>query len=201
VPFRLVLVVVFVAVGLTACGGKSKQPLVGKSATTVGTVSANVARSAIVKDAVAIRSALNSGRASAEITGIYALLSRADAEKNVEKSAAMIRAQLPSHVRIFLTSYPAVRARLLSLKLISPGGRAFRNWALGVMTEWSKGLPRFRDDVASSANTWRAVARFAVRNNAMRGRLSNQLSRLVANLPADQRKTLMLAVKQTFGGQ
>jgi len=201
VPFRLVLIVVLVLAGLSACGGKGKGPLVGSSPTTVGTVSVEVARSAIIQDTTAIRKALDSGQASHAIDSIYALLNRADAEKNVEKSAAMIRAQLPPYVATFRKSYPAVRARVLSLKLITPGGVAFRHLVLGVMTGWSKELPRFRNDGARSANTWGAVLRFGKRNNATRRRLGSQVEKLLANLPANQRKTLMLAVQQTFGNQ
>jgi hypothetical protein len=147
----------------------------------------------------AIRKAIDSGRAGPNVSAIYDLLNRAGEEKSATKGAALIRKELPIYIDRFLRAYPTDRARVSAVKVKTLGGRVFRQLALRILSDWSKELPRFRDDVARSAITWFAVVRFGKRNNASERQSTRQLKRLVAKLPAAQRKALMLAIKQTYG--
>jgi hypothetical protein len=201
---KLLIAGLVVIVGLTAssCGGSSEGgPLVGPSPTTVGTVSENVGRSAVVRDANAIRKANESGRSTRAIQGVYSLLNRANAKKDANDGAAMLTAQLPALVERYGVSYPLYRAKLLRLKLRTQGGEALRQLTLQFYGRWSRELPRFRDDVASSSNPWGAVIRFGKRNNAANASLEHKLGRILAKLPPGQRKSLLLAVQQVFGTQ
>jgi hypothetical protein len=180
------------------CGGESSDPLVEPPRETVGTLSEESAREAIVQDVNAIREAMESGRADEATLAIYELLNRAG-EVDVAEGGRMIRRELPRLVETFVASHPAVRGRVEELALRTEGGEAVRELALELLDEDLRLFRSFRDDVAESELTWGAAVRFGEENNALVQRSSERIDEILAGMPEDDRAALEQAVREVFG--
>src|SRR5262245_217135 len=103
---RLVLGLVTCCTLLSACGGSgSNGPMVESAPRETGTVSAALAKTAVLRDVKAARSVMDTSPASQSINSIYAVINRAGAEKDVKKGASMLRRQIPPLVDKFEHSY------------------------------------------------------------------------------------------------
>jgi hypothetical protein len=101
----------------------------------MGTLSKASAAAPAVRDATVVRHAVESGSADEALKGIYALLNRAAANKDVDVGAAMIRRQLPPLGSTFVALVPTVRARVIHAPVATQAGREMRSLVLYVIDQ------------------------------------------------------------------
>ncbi len=196
---RGVAVVTLLASGLlVGCGGSKNQPAVEPGLTTVGTLSKQSAAQPVVQDMNAIRAAMNSGQEAVAFNGIYDLINRAVADKDVKHAAATVRRELPGLVATLTRSYPAVRDRVRALKLKTQTGVRFRRFALAILHDDLVLSQSLNANVAHSQYVFTAVERWGKKNNTNLARDNARLNALVARASPTERAALKRAVREVF---
>lgn len=180
-------------------GSSSSSQVIEPGPTTVGTVSAPLAKTAILRDVATVRAVVDASESTRMIGQIYAVINRAGAEKSATKGAAILRARIPPLVARFELDYQSTLDRLAALHFRTRAGGQVRRLDVTLLHGWQQVLPQLRSDLATKTYAWDAIVSFGNRNNKLSGRLQRQLSGLLASLPASQRRVLRQAVAQTFG--
>lgn len=188
-------------VALVGCGGgDSSEPIVEPPLTEVGTESEETARQPVIRDVTAIRTAIEGGEIDEAMTSVYALLNRAGEEKDIQKSAAMLRRGVPPLADRAERSLPDVRAALARLRLRTATGKKFSEFALFIAIEDVRMLVSFRRGLQTSEYAWDAATEFGELNNALSAEAGRRIERLQREAPADERAALDRAVEEVYGG-
>lgn len=187
---------------LAGCGGSGSSTngqLIEPEPTTVGTVSAALARTAVLADVARARAVVDTSGATHAIQSIYTVINKAGAEKKAGKGAVILRAEIPPLVARFEADYQPTLDRLNALRFKTATGAEVRKLDLSVLRGWQKVLPELRSDLATKTYAWDAIVSFGTRNNKLSASLKAQLAAMLKKLPSAQRRLLAEAVKQTYG--
>jgi hypothetical protein len=180
---------------VAGCAGDKPSP-------AGGTLSEKTARKPFIRDLTALREAMQSDKGDEAVSGIYDLLDRATAEKDVGVGAQMIRRELPGLVATLVASAPKVRPRVRAVKLQTSSAEAVRALDIDVFDEDVEMFQAFQADVAARSphtDTWLAVARWARRNNAVVNRVGARLKRIMRGLRPEDRDALVKAFREASG--
>jgi hypothetical protein len=193
-----VLVTATVSAGCGASSSSDEQ-VFADAPTTVGTVSAALAKTDLLADVAKSREVLDGSGSTKAINSIYALINEAGNKKDVKNGVTMLRSGIPPLVGEFEADYQPTLHRLGALTFKTRAGERIRGFDIELMHEWYRVLPQLRTDLATSDSAWGAIQKFGARNDQMSHRLGRRLDALVAGLPASQRRVLEQALKQTYG--
>ena len=134
------------------------------------------------------------------INGIYVVWYEARNEKDVHKSAAMLRERIPPFVDMFEADYQPTIDKLEAMELRSAAGDELRSIEIDIIREWQEALSTLRTDLATSDSARQAMVTFDDTNNEMADRFGQRLNTYVASLRAPEQQMLRQAVRQTFFG-
>jgi hypothetical protein len=198
----LLLVAVLLAVGCGSTGTKTDtQPLVQPTPRATGTLSEQSRLNAAIQEMNLVRDAGNNNKAGKAILAIVALLNRASAlaDRDVGKSAALLRTKVPVLVQNYAQGYPLARHNVEQLQLTTALGRADRTLMLYLLDENLRLYKGLSTDVQRSPSAWEAIVRYADKENAFVRDANRRFHRMIVSLPASQRGAVNQAVSELYG--
>jgi hypothetical protein len=150
--------------------------------------------SAAVVDVRAIAEASASSDADEAAGEIKALLVRAT-DVGPARGAVLIRHRLPALAAVVEAGIPLVQGRMAAVTVRTDMGASCRDVVLDLFARQRHYIRMLASDVAASHRTWRAVDRFAVRENAVARWYSGQIARCTQNAAPYERAALNQALR------